>query len=110
MMKSEIKLQSEYAMREKRVPCTPFQRVRIIEHIRGNKWKAEWVDPNPGLVDYVESGQLVCLWKEHQAFLKEESDVQRLREHNERNGYSPESPLTKAVEQVFETVGDDIQF
>jgi hypothetical protein len=31
------------------------------KHIRGNKWKAEWVDPNPGLVHYVESGQLVCL-------------------------------------------------
>jgi hypothetical protein len=47
---------------------------------------------------------------EHKAFLEEETDVQRLREHNERNGYIPESPLTKAVEQVFETVGDDIQF
>ncbi len=88
----------------------PVQRVRIIEHIRANKWKAEWVDPNPGLVHYVESGQLVCLWKEHKAFLKEESEAQRLREHNERNGYMPESPLTKAAEQVFETVGDDIKF
>ena len=97
MLKSEIKPRTEYAHREKRVPGAPFQRVRIIEHIRGNKRKAEWIDPNPGLVHHAESGQLVCLWKEHKAFLKEESDVQRLREHNERNGYIPESPLTKAV-------------
>jgi hypothetical protein len=110
MVKSEIKPRTDYALREKRMPGVPFQRVRIVEHIRGNKWKAEWIDPNPGLVHYVESGQLVCAWKEHKAFLKEESEAQRLREHNESHGYIPESPLTKAVEQVFETVGDEIQF
>ena len=84
--------------------------VSVVEHIPGNKWKAEWIDPNPGLVHYIESGQLICLWKEHKAFLKEESEAQCLREHNEHHGYIPESPLTKAVEQVFETVGDEIQF
>jgi len=110
MLKSEIQPRMEYAFREKRVPGTPFQRVRIIEHIRGNKWKAEWIDPNPGLVHYVESGQLIVSWKEHKAFLREEADAEHLREHNERHGYDPESPLTKAVEQVFETVGDDVQF
>jgi hypothetical protein len=31
---------------------TPFERVRAIELIRG-RWKVEWVDPNPGLTDYV---------------------------------------------------------
>ena len=41
MLKSEIKPRTEYAMREKRTPGTPFQRVRIIEYVRGNKWKAE---------------------------------------------------------------------
>ncbi len=110
MLKSEIKPRTEYALREKRLPGVPFQRIRIIEHIRGNKWKAEWIDPNPGLVHYVESGQLICVWKEHKAFLKEETEAQRLREHNETYGYIPESPLTKAVEQVFETVKDGIQF
>lgn len=88
----------------------PLQRVRIIEHVRGNKWKAEWIEPNPGLKDYVESGQLICVWKEHKAFLKEESEAERLRQHNREQGYDPESPLTKAVEQVFESVGDDLQF
>jgi hypothetical protein len=67
MLKSSIKPGIEYALREKRAPRGELQRVRIIEHTRGNKWKAEWIEPNPGLVHYVESGQLVALWKEHRA-------------------------------------------
>jgi len=110
MMKAEIVPDTEYAMREKRTPDAPLQHVRVIEHVRRDKWKAEWIEPNPGLVDYVESSQLVCLWKGHKAFLKEEADEQRLRKHNQEIGYDPNSPLTKAVEQVFETVGDDLQF
>jgi hypothetical protein len=55
MQKSDIKAGTEYALREKRTLGTPFQRVRVIEHVRRNKWKVEWIDPNPGLVDYVES-------------------------------------------------------
>ena len=31
--KTEIKTQTEYALREKRSPGTPFQRVRVVEHI-----------------------------------------------------------------------------
>src|SRR5213593_4471587 len=56
MLKSQIKVRHEYAFREKRRPGEPIQRVRIVEHVRGNKWKAEWIEPNPGLADYVESG------------------------------------------------------
>lgn len=91
MLKSEIKPRTEYALREKRSPTEPLQRVRILEHIRGNKWKAEWIEPNPGLKDYVESGQLICAWKEQKAFLKEESDAHRLRDHNREQGYDSES-------------------
>jgi hypothetical protein len=69
MLKAEIKPGGEYAVREKRTPGVPFQRVRILEHVRGNKWKAQWIDPNPGLVDYIESGQLIVPWKEHKDFL-----------------------------------------
>ena len=68
MSKSEIKPGLEYAMREKRLPGTPFQRIKIVEHIRGNRWKAEWIEPNPGLIHYVESGQLIVPWKGHKAF------------------------------------------
>lgn len=47
MLKAEIKPGKEYAFREKRGPDMPLQRVKTIEHIRGNKWKAEWIEPNP---------------------------------------------------------------
>ncbi len=110
MLKSEIQPGKDYALREKRTPGTPFQRVRIIEHVRGTKWKAEWIEPNPGLVHYVDSSQLITRWKDHKAFLKEEADEQRLRKHNEEVGYKPKSPVILAVEQVFSAVGDEVSF
>jgi hypothetical protein len=74
MLKAHIQPGVEYALREKLKPGAPFQRVRILKHVRGNKWKAKWIDPNPGLVYFVESGQLIVPWAEHDAFLVEEGD------------------------------------
>jgi hypothetical protein len=110
MLRSEIKAGTEYALREKRAPGTPFQRVRIIEHVRGNKWKAEWIEPNPGLVHYVESGQLVVRWKERRSFLREEENEERLQSQNRRQGYDENSPIAKSLYTVFENVGDDVSF
>lgn len=110
MEKSKIKAGTEYAVREKRVPGTTFQRVRIVEHIRGNKWKAEWIEPNPGLIDYIESSQLIVPWKEHKAYLKEEENATRLQDHNHRVGYKNNSPVDNALSEVFESVGDDVSF
>jgi hypothetical protein len=111
MLKSEIKTGTDHAVREKRMRGFPFQRLRIVEHVRGNKWKAKWIDPNAGLVDYIESGQLIVPWREHKAFLKEEASEDRLREHNARHGYSDKnSPVITALEQVFESVGDGTSF
>jgi hypothetical protein len=31
------------------VAGVPLEHVRVIEHIRGNKWKTAWIEPNPGL-------------------------------------------------------------
>jgi hypothetical protein len=110
MLKSSIKPGIEYALREKRAPRGELQRVRIIEHTRGNKWKAEWIEPNPGLVHYVESSQLVALWKEHRAFLKEEENEARLKEESERNGYRNDSPVDRAMYEVFESVADGVNY
>ncbi len=55
MQKAEITPGQEYALRETRASSSPFQRVRVLQHVRGTKWKAEWIEPNLGLVDYVES-------------------------------------------------------
>lgn len=83
MLKNEIQVGKDYALRERRVRGAPFQRVRIVEHVRGTKWKVEWVDPNPGLIHYVDSSWLITRWKDHKAFLREEADEERLQQHNE---------------------------
>ena len=111
MQKSEIKVGEEYGLREARQPSAPMQRVRILEHVRGTKWRAEWIEPNPGLKDYVESKHLVVRWKERKAFLRDEENERRLQEHNTRTGYDhDESPVPSAVLQVFENIGDDLSF
>ncbi len=110
MLKAEIRPGVEYAIREKRVPGAPFEHVRIIEHIRGNKWKAKWIEPNPGLIHYVESGQLIVPWKERRAFLREEENEERLQDQNRRCGYDENSPVANAVYQIFDSVGDDVSF
>jgi hypothetical protein len=108
MLTAQIEPGKEYAFREKRGPGQPLQRVKTIAHIRRNKWKAEWIDPNPGLVDYVESGQLVALWKDARHLLKEEGDAERLRRHNLEHGYSRGSPLEGAIQVVLESAGEQI--
>ncbi|HTY23277.1 MAG TPA: hypothetical protein VMC85_09115, partial [Desulfomonilaceae bacterium] len=110
MLKSEIQPGVEYALREKRAVGATFQRVRILEHIRKNKWKVKWVEPNPGLVDYVESGQLIVSWKERKAFLKEEESEQRLQNHNLHLGYKEQSPIAHAMYEIYESVGDEVSF
>jgi hypothetical protein len=110
MLKSQIKPGTEYAFREQRSPGTPFQRVRVVQHTRGTKWRAEWIDPSPGLVDYVDSGELIVPWKEHKAFLKQEASAESLRQHNHRVGYDENSPIARALYQVFESVGDGVSF
>jgi hypothetical protein len=83
MLKSEIQLGTEYALREECEIDSPFQRMCIIEHIRKNKWKVKWIEPDPGLTDYVESSRLIVRWKERKAFLKEDEEAERLRNHNQ---------------------------
>jgi|SRR5690348_14787051 hypothetical protein len=110
MLKPEIKSGGEYAIRESPKAGSPIQRVRIVGHIRGHKWKVQWIDPNPGLVDYAESRQLIVPWKGLKAFLKEETASERLREHNRHFGYNENSPVVKALYEVFESLGDDVDF
>ncbi len=110
MWKAQVKPGVEYALREKRSAESPIQRVRILEHVRGNRWKAEWVDPNPGLTHFVESGHLICAWKDLKAFLREEESAERLKAHNKQQGYVPASVMDHALTEVFENAGDDLSF
>lgn len=107
MLKSEIKVGEEYRLRERPGPGEPLQHVKILQYVRGKKWKAQWIEPNPGLVDYVESQQLVVRWQGRRAFLRDEENAGRLQEDNERQGYTESSPLANVLYQVFESVGED---
>ncbi len=106
MQKSEIKVGEEYALREPRNPNEPLQRVKILQHVRGNKWKAEWIETNQGLVDYVESQHLLVRWKGLKAFLRDEERARQLQEDNKRQGYKEGSPLANVLYEVFEAVGE----
>ena len=111
MQKSEIQVGKEYALREGKNPNTPVQRVKIIQHVRGKKWKAEWIDPNPGLVDYVESQNLLVPWKEQKAFFRDEERAHRLHADNEQQGYKEDSPMAHVLYEVFESLGEkDLSF
>jgi hypothetical protein len=65
-----------------------------VERVRGNKRKADWIEPNPELADYAESGQLIVAWREVKAFLREESSAEQLREYNERGLLRRATPST----------------
>jgi hypothetical protein len=106
VLKSEIQVGQEYVLREKKNRDTPLQRVKIIQHVRGKKWKAQWIDPNPGLVDYVETRHLVVAWKERKAFFQDEENARRVDEGNERHGYNEKSPLANVLYEVFESAGE----
>jgi hypothetical protein len=110
MLKSWITPGGEYALREKRAPRGEIQRVRVIEHVRGNKWKAEWIQPNAGLLQYVESGQLIATWHDLRAFLKEEDSQIKLKEQSEGDGYRMESLVDRAMYVVYESAGDELSY
>ena len=66
MLKSQIK--PGYGICFSRIALTgnSFPARACYSSIRAEqKWRAEWIDPSPGLIDYVDSGQLIVPWKEH---------------------------------------------
>lgn len=109
MEKSEIIPGAHYAFRERRIPNTPVQHVKAVKHIRGNKWKVQWIEPSPGLVDYAVSWQLVAPWGERHALLKEEESRARIEEYNKQQGYDAGSPVTKALEEVLDSFGENLE-
>lgn len=110
MQKADIIIGDEYGLREVRKATTPLHRVRILQHVRGKKWKAEWIEPNPGLVDYVEAQNLVVRWSDANAFEADEKAESRLRKDNEQHGYDEETPVADALYSVFDSTGDKLSF
>lgn len=110
MQKTAIVIGDEYGLREALKSDAPLQRVRVLEHMRGKKWKVEWIEPNPGLVDFVEVQHLIVRWSEAAAFMRDEKADRELRADNDRNGYEEETPVANALYSVFDSVGDKLSF
>src|SRR5690606_38847820 len=61
MEQREIKIGGHYGLREHVRPGEPLQHVKVLERAR-RKWKVEWIDPKPGLTDYVRSNNRIVPW------------------------------------------------
>lgn len=107
MDKSDIHPGDEYGVREPAKAGVELQHVKVLEHVRGGKWKVEWIDPNAGLVDYVKSMSIVVPWKDRRAFLRDEGKKERLLSSVEYSGFPGQShPTADAVSEVFDFSGE----
>ena len=87
MDKQRIKPGAEYAIREPVAVGVEFQHVKMLENVRGSRWRAEWIDPNPGLIEYISSKNVIVEWAQRKAFLRDEQHAASLTDHLARIGY-----------------------
>ncbi len=106
MQKADIKPGREYAVREPVATGVEFQRVKVLEHIRRGNWRVEWIDPNPGLVDYLKSKNIIVPWGERRAFLRDEERAEAVVRANEATFPGDGHPITDAIDVVFECTGE----
>ena len=87
MDRSQIHPGEEYGVREPSKRGLELQHVKVIESVRAGKWRVEWIDPNPGLVDYAKSVNIIVPWRQRRAFLRDEQHEERLENAIERSGF-----------------------
>jgi hypothetical protein len=107
MNQDDIQPGRDYGYRPNPRRHTDLERVNVIERVR-RQWKVEWVDPNPGLQDYVKSANLVVPWNDRRPFLRDEQCSDRLLQSSEATWPGPEHPLTEAVDTVFAATGENL--
>jgi hypothetical protein len=107
MDKSQITPGAEYAIREPVAVGVEFQRVKVLERVRGAKWRVEWIDPNPGLVDFTESRNIVVAWQERKEFLRDERNDATLERDVRESGFpGNQHPVAQAVHTVIAATGE----
>ena len=102
----KIEIGRLYAVREPPRPGVEMEKVKVLERVRSGRWKVEWVDPNPGLVDYVRSANIICRWADRRPVVRDEERYQRLREVSDRLWPGDDHPLTDAVGEVLDATGE----
>lgn len=98
----------EYALREASIEGGEFQHVRAIERVRSSKWRVEWIEPNPGLIDYVRSAAFVCPWPERKKVAKDERNAAKLKQEIAKSWPGDYHPLHNAVNGVLDSTGEDL--
>lgn len=106
MERKDIRSGEEYAVRISGQTQEPFQRVRVLSHVREDRWRVEWVEPDAGMTGHLRSVQIIVPWKAHKAFLRDEECAERL--YKARAAISPSSPLDDAVSEVFGATGEKL--
>jgi hypothetical protein len=107
MMGTDIKPGGEYAYREKRRQRTPLEHVRVIERVR-SRWRIEWLEPNRGLQDFVQSTQIIVPWDERDSYVHDENQWAALASVSGAQWPARGHPVSDAVDTVFESTGEDI--
>lgn len=111
MLRDELRCGDKYAFRERPLhEDGPLQCIQLVKHIRGRKWQVRWIDTHPGLVDYIDSAQILVPWVDRKAYLQERHDRETLRRHNSGVGFERDSAVADAVHTVFENIGDGGHF
>ena len=72
------------------------------------RWRVEYLDPNPGLVDFVTSANLIVAWTQRTGLARDEQRHETLVGCSEQRWDGPDSPLTEAVNEVLEATGEDL--
>ena len=108
MNQKDIVPGEKYALREAS-DQKDYQCVRVREHIRREKWLAEWIEPNQGHVNIVKSRDLLCLWSERDRFARDERNDSELRAENNRDWLGEEHPLDTAVHEILSATGEQIE-
>jgi hypothetical protein len=105
MDKKSIMPGKHYGIREH--AGAELQHVKILEPVRSGKWRVQWVKPNPGLVDYIRSRDVVVEWTDRHAFLRDERNAQALADAVERSDFpGDQHPLGTAVGLVLDATGE----
>jgi len=86
-------------------PDTPLQAAQDSFSM----WRAEngkpMIDPNPGLVEYVETQNLVVLWKERKTFFRDEEKARELKLITNDTG-TVKTPACECAIRGFESLGE----
>ena len=106
MDKPNIVPGADYAIREH--IGDDLQHVKVLAPVRSGKWRAEWIDPNPGLVDYVRSRDVLVEWADRHVLLRDERNADAFGPRSVAiSGYpEPHHPVAAAVDVVLESTGE----